>query len=137
MNKIIQKNQSGFTLIEIMIAMVVFSIGLLGVAAMQIAAVKGNSSSNGLTEAATIAQNKMEELMILDNYQTDPDLTNGPHVLPGTVSGATSISYNISWNITDNTPPPATTLKTISVTVNWNQGGRTRQVVLDSLKADI
>ena len=71
------RNQYGFTLIEVMIAMVVFSVGLLGVATMQINAIGGNSFASGLTEAATIAQDKMEELMALDYDDPLLDDTDG------------------------------------------------------------
>ncbi|MCD6321462.1 MAG: prepilin-type N-terminal cleavage/methylation domain-containing protein [Clostridiales bacterium] len=67
MNKKIKKNQSGFTLIEILIAVTVFAIGILGVAIMQLSAIKGNSYASHLSEASTITQNKIEELILL-NY---------------------------------------------------------------------
>ena len=81
MNKIIKDNQNGFTMIEILIATLVFAIGILGVAIMQISAIKGNSFASGLTEASTLAQDKMEELMMLDYNDlkltdTDGDGTN-------------------------------------------------------------
>ena len=76
MNKIIQKNQNGFTLIEVMTAMAIFAIGILGVAKMQIIAIEGNSNAGELTKASTIAQDKIEDLMSLDynnKYFADKD----------------------------------------------------------------
>lgn len=74
-------NQQGFTLIEILIAVTVFAIGILAVASMQISSIKGNSSASGLTEAATLAEEKMEELMAIGYddarlIDTDGDGTN-------------------------------------------------------------
>lgn len=77
MSKIAQDNQKGFTLIEVMIAMLVLSIGILGVAIMQVTAIKGNSFSIGLTEAATFAENKMEELAVLAYDDVDLDDDDG------------------------------------------------------------
>ncbi|MDA3819829.1 MAG: prepilin-type N-terminal cleavage/methylation domain-containing protein [Candidatus Delongbacteria bacterium] len=85
MSKITQKNQNGFTLIEVMIAITVLAIGILGVAKMQLSAVKGNSYASGLTEATAFAQNKMEELVALayddadlyDDDGDDDDLNDG------------------------------------------------------------
>ena len=85
MNKIIKKNQNGFTLIEVLIGMTVFAIGILGVAAMQISAIEGNSYSSHLSEASTISQDKIEELILLnydnhvlfDDDGDDDDVNNG------------------------------------------------------------
>jgi len=77
MKKIRQDTQNGFTLIEVMIAMLVLSIGILGLAKMQLSAVKANSYANGLTEASTFAQNKMEDLMALAYDDTDLDDDDG------------------------------------------------------------
>ncbi len=76
MNKLIKDNRDGFTLIEIMIAVTVLAIGILGIAKMQLGAVRGNSYARGLTEASTLAQNKMEELMFL--AYDDPALDDVP-----------------------------------------------------------
>jgi len=154
MNKIIKENQNGFTLIEIMIAITVFAIGILGVAAMQIAAIEGNSSANGLTEAAAIGQDKIEELMALDYNNnalndTDGDGTNGlrdplpPPPLPQVPDSVTyppdyqltSGPYTISWNIAVNVP--GTNTKTIRVIVIWNENGRNRLVNIDAIKAPL
>ncbi len=71
-----QKTESGFTLLEIMIAIVIFSIGLLSIAAMQTKAVNTNTIAFDLSEATAIAETKMEELTILpftDTNLTDTD----------------------------------------------------------------
>lgn len=72
MNKLAYNNKNGFTLIEVMIAILILAIGVLAVAKMQISAIKGNSDANGFTEATGFAQNKMEELVNL--AYNDPDL---------------------------------------------------------------
>ncbi len=38
-------NQDGFTLIEVMIAIFILTIGILGAAAMQVASIDGNSTA--------------------------------------------------------------------------------------------
>jgi prepilin-type N-terminal cleavage/methylation domain-containing protein len=77
MSKIAQGNQKGFTFIEIMIAALILLTGILGIAKMQITAIKGNSYSIGLTEAATFAQNKVEELVALAYDDVDLDDDDG------------------------------------------------------------
>ncbi len=150
MNKRVKrKNQCGFTLIEIMIAITIFAIGILAVAAMQIGAVKGNSSASGLTEATMAAQNRMEQLMSL-NYNNpilsdaDNDGIGGLNdtVPPDTASsadgtsqytGATSAVYNVFWNVAVNSPVNNT--KQIRVIVKWTQNGGSRTVILNSVKS--
>jgi type IV pilus assembly protein PilV len=137
-------NQQGFTLIEILIAITIFSIGILAVATMQVSSIKGNSSANGLSEAVTLAQDKMEELMSLDygdNDLLDVDL-NGAAGLAETVNAdgsnpgqGTNARYNVFWNIADNTPFSQT--KTISVITTWTEEGRQRQVTLNCVKQEM
>jgi len=145
MNSIIRKNQSGFTLIEVMIAITILAIGILGVAKMQISAMKGNSYASGLTEATSFAQNKMEELVSIaydntDLNDVDVDGTTGLDDTANpdgsqTGSGATGIQYDILWNIAVGDPAP--NAKHIRVIVQWQQMGTTRKVIFDRIKANI
>jgi prepilin-type N-terminal cleavage/methylation domain-containing protein len=68
--------KKGFTLVEIMVAIVVLSIGFFAASSMQISAVSTNSSANHITEATNLAQSRIEELMALEysRISTDPDL---------------------------------------------------------------
>ena len=61
----VKENDHGFSLIEVLIAMAIFSVGILGVATMQISSVKGNATAGGITDIATAASDKIEELMSL------------------------------------------------------------------------
>ena len=56
------KTDSGFTLIEVMIAMAIFAFGLLALAALQIAAIKLSSDSQYVTQANLLA-NEMVGMM--------------------------------------------------------------------------
>ena len=51
------KNTAGFTLLEVMIAMVIFSIGLLGLAGIQAVALKNNHSAYTRTVTMQLAYN--------------------------------------------------------------------------------
>ena len=52
----------GFTLIEVMMGMVIFAIGILSVAAMQTSAIRGNTSANKTTRAFVWCSDRMEFL---------------------------------------------------------------------------
>jgi type IV pilus modification protein PilV len=62
----------GFTLLEVMIALCILSIGLLGMAGMQVYANSKDNEARFYTEANTMATQLVEGLMSLDF--DDPDL---------------------------------------------------------------
>lgn len=66
------KEQDGFTLLEVLVALLIFSIGLLAAASMQVMAIRGNYHSAALTEASYWATGQMERLLSKDF--TDPEL---------------------------------------------------------------
>lgn len=70
----------GFTLIEVMIAMVIFAVGILSVAAMQTNATRGNTSANRATRSFIWCSDRMEVLKSLPYtaFLTDPSLLGAP-----------------------------------------------------------
>jgi len=118
--KTIQKDQ-GFTLIEVLIAITIFAVGLLAVATMQISAINVNSTAGQITTRMTWAQDKLEGLMALPYSDPwiedlgDPpsgtDTAGNPHQ-ETTFDGL----YIISWTVTNNTPISGTKLITVAVT---------------------
>jgi prepilin-type N-terminal cleavage/methylation domain-containing protein len=74
-HKIIRTGQTGFTLLEVLIAVVIFTIGILSVNAMQITAIGANTAANRITESTTWASDRVESLLGLD--YDDPALRDG------------------------------------------------------------
>lgn len=99
----------GFTLIEVLVAMVILSFSLLALAGLMVTTTKNNSFGSNMTEATTFAQDKLEELRAIkwenlsDGNSTDQQ------------GGSTGINYTRNWNVTTNG-----SLKTITINVNWN-----------------
>lgn len=54
----------GFTLLEIMVAVLIFSFGLLGMSGMHITAIRMNAAAHLTTQLATVAQEQMEDLLV-------------------------------------------------------------------------
>ena len=55
--------EKGFTILEIVIGVSIFLVGMLGVAAMEISAIRAEAFSIRLTEATMLARSTFEELM--------------------------------------------------------------------------
>lgn len=113
---------SGFTLIEIMIALVILAFGLLAMAVMQIQAMNGGRSGRHSTQAAVLARDRMEIFQRV--AWTDPLLAATAWTAPVTVNKApiggtgTEQSYSVSWRVTDVDPA---WIKNVDVRVTWNE----------------
>ena len=101
----------GFTLIEVLVALVILSFSLLALAGLMVTTTKNNAFGNHMTEAATFAQDKLEELRAV-KWE---NLADGNHTDATPQIGSTGINYNRNWNVTTNG-----SLKTITINVNWN-----------------
>jgi prepilin-type N-terminal cleavage/methylation domain-containing protein len=107
----------GFSLIEMLIALVILSISLLALAGLMVTTTKNNSFGSHMTEAATFAQDKLEELRV----------TRWTNIVSGndTVQGSTGIQYNRSWNVStlpNPNPPPNDLQKTANILIRWYDG---------------
>jgi type IV pilus modification protein PilV len=61
-----KSSQQGFTLVELLVAILLLTVGLLALAKMQTGAVASNAIGNQLTQATFLAQDKLEELRLLN-----------------------------------------------------------------------
>lgn len=129
----IHQNNKGFSLIEVMVALGIFSIGILAVASMQISAAQGNLSARLRTEAVTFATCKLEVLMSQTYGNIDEDYfdTN-----PNSDNCNDSDVYTLdSLAVLEDTPINDT--KLIELTVTWLDRGRPQSTTLNYIKADL
>ena len=120
----ILKREVGYTLIEVLIALTIFSVGLLAVAGMQTAAVRMNSTAGKLTNLSTWGMDKIEELSAIPYSDSLLDSAVNPHQ-------EQLGDYTISWTVIDNNP--ITNTKNITVTVI----GRGKRMEFGILKPDV
>jgi len=140
--------EKGFGLIEVMIAIAIFSVGIIGCYRLQLSGTSSTALANRVSTSSTWATYVVERLMSL-NYE-DPDLDDdgsgsassaGLDDIEGQADGviyiqadgtfsnssATTYYYSVSWNIAQNTTaaPDANVLrdvKQIRVIVRRNGG---------------
>jgi prepilin-type N-terminal cleavage/methylation domain-containing protein len=103
--------EAGFTLIEVMVSIVILSIGVLGLAPLMAVSVTGNSFSNEATRANVIAQDKIEELK---NVVTFGAL---PRVDTATVDNRYRYTARVDDTGSDGTVPAG--VYKIYIRVNW------------------
>jgi type IV pilus modification protein PilV len=98
----------GFTLIEVLIALAIFSIGILAIAGLQIKSINLNAAARMQSEATVAAVDCMERLMSLP-YE-HPDLDENTGIQQSQVG-----PYTVFWQVQDEAP--ISWCKTISVWV--------------------
>lgn len=103
-------DQRGFTLLEVLVAMTILTIGLLGIAAMMITAINANGQSRRMTIATNLAQQRIEEMRNIpfeNLFKTDPSNSNkSSNLAPVDMFVGTTISAtNNGSNPCNNDPP--------------------------------
>jgi prepilin-type N-terminal cleavage/methylation domain-containing protein len=142
-------NHQGFTLLELLMGMAIFAIGILAVGTMQIRSVYGNTSARKQTAALTWAADRAETL-VAAAYDAAA-LNAGTYAPPqnndfidnnsnGIIDedGETGI-YSISWTITDIDLSGNGTndAKRIQVQVTWDDRGGQRNTFINVIKTDV
>lgn len=146
------ERQRGFTLLEVLAAISILTIGLLAVASLQGAALRGNAKAMDVTDAATLAADRMEKLVALpyndlDLEDTDHDGASGlkdtgydgnPDTQADADYGITQKTaggkiYSLYWNVAVDDAKKGT--KTINVIVVWLDHGKAKQVSIRCLKS--
>ena len=112
----------GFTLIEVLIAMFIFTIGILAVASMQVSALTGNSTADRATIRIVSAQYTLEALIALPYDDPNLEEAGSPHLV------TTPDGYTISWDVTNN--DPIDNAKRITMRVTAPNGSRTVVVAI-------
>ena len=119
----IEVNNRGFTLIEVVFALTILAIGILGLYALQLSSINGNASAGKRTQAVAWAANRMEIL------QETPfaDIANGQE---------TRGIYNIQWTAPqiDLNNDGVDDARDIQISVTWSELGGSKSTRLNFIK---
>ena len=115
--------EEGFTLIEIMITLVIMSIGLVALAGLQARAIKGNAFSKQMTTAVSIVNQKIEQLK--DTSYAD--------ILSESSTQITQSNMRFTRQVTVTSNSPLTNTKTVNVTVTWSEGSNSHSVPITTI----
>jgi prepilin-type N-terminal cleavage/methylation domain-containing protein len=136
--------RDGFTLVELMITMVILTVGMLGLLAMQIGSLQNGAKGRHRTGAAMIARDEVERIQtmafsdagldVMDPvvWTTPPWLANtaDPNLNAGEVpvtvaqpgGSAQSLVYTVWYKVaSDNVASPNPNLRLVDLEVVWNE----------------
>ena len=159
-NEISLRNNRGFSLLEVLLGLTVFMIGMMGVTALNISSLKANTFAGNMSEATILAASRIELLMALDFDDalnkdsadadgTDQDTNNdgidniggGNFGLDDTGADADHEDltvgrngmYTVYWNVAEGEPLEDAT-KRINVIVVWDIKGIERRMNINTIR---
>lgn len=96
-------SEAGFSLVELLIAVAIMAVGLLGLAELQITAMKTNTKSEGILSSTSLAQMAIEDVMsraggdpLFDAAVTDAVWPGSPFTVAG--GGTYDVLYDVVTN---------------------------------------
>lgn len=120
--------EKGFTLIEVLAAVTVFSIGIIAAASMQGISTRNSTKARYITEGTVATVWEMEGFMNIPF--THDDLADRRNMSAEELAALTTTAsldyggdgrYTITWQIQDNVPAPNT--KTVAMTIRPSAEG--------------
>ncbi|HXK23924.1 MAG TPA: prepilin-type N-terminal cleavage/methylation domain-containing protein [Myxococcota bacterium] len=134
-----ERGSQGFTLIEVMLALVILAVGMLTLAVMQLQALKQGSQGKHTGDGTAIARSYLEQTNRLPwsvlttaqtagGWQTPGNDWPGKPVTvvsvdrPDGLAASTDHNYTIQWRVTDIGAAPVC-LRDVEVKVSWTEDG--------------
>ncbi len=123
-----KRANAGFTLIEVLVAMVIFAIASAATVSLMYHSTRMVAENSSSSQAITVAQRVLEDLRTLD-YE---DIEDGSFSYTWAAKNKT---FNASWSVYEDAPEAG--LKTIIVTVTWDGKGGTKSYETHTIYSQI
>ena len=125
-----KKDESGFSLVGVLIAIAILGIGMLAIGRMQMMTVRNTTNGNTTTEAIMLAQVKMEQIKNTADITTLVDEVEANLDADGNPGGI----YTRTTTIVMPAAPLDNFLRTVQIQVRWvTHHGGDRTVTLNSV----
>ena len=113
------KKKEAFTLLEIVIALAILAIGLVGILSLFPVGFEASRRASMLTEATILAQQQMEEFKLAGYNHLDTTYTDGAP------SGFTDFpdGSGLKWQVTVTEVNPPGNLKMLTLEIAWQEKG--------------
>lgn len=107
-------NRRGFTLIEVLVGLVLLTVGALGLAAMSATVSHANRDATNRTRADQLLHERIEELQT-EEYG---DIVSGEDEV-----AVADVGFQLAWEVEEDTP--VDDVKRIVMEATWQESGRT------------
>jgi prepilin-type N-terminal cleavage/methylation domain-containing protein len=116
----ILKSEEGFSLLEVLIAITILTVALLGLGLMQVTAIRANRDSYQFGQASALAEQVLEQMKAapFDNIATSGGIAGGSPILSETAMDAlpsaqkavvNGVTYYQAWDVAGTDPKKITT----------------------------
>jgi type IV pilus assembly protein PilV len=132
------RREAGFTLLEVLFAMVIMGVGILAIGLAQISSIKVSSKSRSLSQAMYLAQEQLDLFMVMPGSDptfaapvTDEPDPDGP--IDVNPNDADQTTFTRTWTIEPGTPSVG--MARITVNITWDAAsGATHAIELQGIK---
>jgi type II secretion system protein I len=120
------KGERGFTLVEVLVSLVILTIGLAALVSMAGSSTKATAYTRHAGEASVVGQDKLEQLRVMSPAL----LANGTDTVDAHAFVTTTGMYTRTWTVTW-----SGTLATVIVQVTWTDDGNQHTITYRTMRS--
>jgi Tfp pilus assembly protein PilV len=126
------RNEGGYSLIELVVSILMFALGFIGVMKMQQQAIMGNGFSMEMSNALNIADTQSEYLRGIT--LTETEMTLGTHNAASSQTRQ-GIAYSLSWTVNTTSLGGTVTARQVAIRVDWTEKGTPHHITMNMFRS--